>query len=304
MVLRLQFFSGLGVGSSRFAHIASRVGADGTQTRHDSQPLRSPCGAERQPVRAKLVVRPRGPGCVSSSRSTSSTGIGSASSIEPDPPSRKPISSAASIAELAGAKDVLVRPVEEATSVSSAMIGAHVPIRLGNGDLAGCYSAYFPELRGEIGAVERRALQELARFLARLIDHVGQTYSARTRDLFGIASSCADGVIVAGGDGLVIAWNAGAEALFGFRAEEAVGRPLDRFLRSGADATSFRASGDGGTARRGICPSAPSTIRSCARTERPSPSRCPSAAGRRAMSRASARSSATRASGAFWRTGC
>ena len=45
-----------------------------------------------------------------------------------------------------------------------------------------------------------------------------------------IVACTPDGVIFADGDGVIRFWNAGAEAIFGYAAPEAVGRPLELII--------------------------------------------------------------------------
>src|SRR5918999_6530276 len=45
-----------------------------------------------------------------------------------------------------------------------------------------------------------------------------------------VVEASADAIIVASPDGTVQSWNAGAERLFGYTADEAIGRPVDRLI--------------------------------------------------------------------------
>jgi PAS domain S-box-containing protein len=46
----------------------------------------------------------------------------------------------------------------------------------------------------------------------------------------GIVAGAADGILFAGRDGKIVFWNKGAERIFGFAADEAVGRSMDLII--------------------------------------------------------------------------
>ncbi len=53
---------------------------------------------------------------------------------------------------------------------------------------------------------------------------------AESFDADAFVRGAADAIIAAGADGRIISWNAAAERIFGFTAEEALGQPLDLII--------------------------------------------------------------------------
>ena len=51
--------------------------------------------------------------------------------------------------------------------------------------------------------------------------------NSTTVDLTAFVNSAGDAIIAADGDGMIVLWNPAAERIFGFRAQEALGRSLD-----------------------------------------------------------------------------
>ncbi|WP_279482529.1 bifunctional diguanylate cyclase/phosphodiesterase [Aureimonas sp. SK2] len=158
--------------------------------------------------------------------------------------------------ELRGERGVLFRPAD-AGERARPLLGAHVPIRLFDGSLAGCYSVFYSARRGRLGAVERRTMREIVAFLAQQIEAVRrielvQRSTARADVSFeGIAQSSPDAIVAADAHNIILAWNVGAERLFGYTAEEAVGRSLDLIIppamRQGHRAGMKRVADDGPT---------------------------------------------------------
>ncbi|WP_294645546.1 bifunctional diguanylate cyclase/phosphodiesterase [uncultured Aureimonas sp.] len=114
-------------------------------------------------------------------------------------------------------------------------------IRLADGTLAGSLSAFVPAGAADFGTVEGRVMRELAAFLAEQIESARETPGGPGASNFdGIASTSPDGIVAADAGNTIVAWNAGAERLFGYTAEEAIGRPLDIIVPLG-DRTAHRA---------------------------------------------------------------
>jgi diguanylate cyclase (GGDEF)-like protein/PAS domain S-box-containing protein len=131
--------------------------------------------------------------------------------------------------ELRQATAILVRDLETSRGRGGFQQQVAIaPIRLADGTLAGSLSAYVPAGKPPFGAVEGRVMSELAAFLAGQIECARGTAGAAAPSNFdGIASTSPDGIVAADAANTIVAWNAGAERLFGYTAEEAIGQPLD-----------------------------------------------------------------------------
>lgn len=133
------------------------------------------------------------------------------------------------------ARDVLIRPLETTgRRPGSAMTGAYLPLRQADGTLIGCYSVVLSARRGTFGAAERRTMRELAELCAMQIELAQMAALAPSDGSEGIASASPDGIVVADAHNTILAWNAGAERLFGYTAREAIGRSLDIIVPPGA----------------------------------------------------------------------
>ncbi|WP_416354999.1 putative bifunctional diguanylate cyclase/phosphodiesterase [Aureimonas phyllosphaerae] len=137
--------------------------------------------------------------------------------------------------ELQDTQDLLFRDVQASRGRGRfRQCVVHAPVRLSDNTLAGCLSVVLSLGVEEFGAVETRVMRELASFLGRQFDWARRTVEVDRPSVFeGIATTSPDGIVAADASNRIVAWNAGAEQLFGFTAEEAIGQPLDIIVPMG-----------------------------------------------------------------------
>ena len=127
---------------------------------------------------------------------------------------------------------------------------AAAPLTLAGGERVGTLCIISPEPRSEFSSRDERALRTLARQVVTFFENRRTLSEQRIARL--VADTATDAFVAADPDGAVIYWNRGAEALFGYTTEEALGSPLDIIVppeHRGAHLAGMKRLRDGGTPR-------------------------------------------------------
>ena len=128
----------------------------------------------------------------------------------------------------------LTRPVNQLTAAVEAIgRGEHVriPVDAGGetGVLARAFCRVIDEVRAKTAELEREVQEHYLTEAAR--DH----FAARERLYSAAVESSSDAIVTNSLDGTITAWNPAAERIFGYPAEEAIGKNIDHHRAAGPD---------------------------------------------------------------------
>lgn len=127
---------------------------------------------------------------------------------------------------------------------------AAAPLTLAGGERVGTLCVISPNPRTEFSPRDARALRTLSRQVVTFFENRRTLSEQRIARL--VADTATDAFVASDPDGAIIYWNRGAEALFGYTSEEALGSPLDIIVppeHRGAHLAGMKRLRNGGTPR-------------------------------------------------------
>jgi diguanylate cyclase (GGDEF)-like protein/PAS domain S-box-containing protein len=115
---------------------------------------------------------------------------------------------------------------------SSIRFYAGYPLLSAGGHALGCLCLIDHKSRHDFSVRDKQNLRDLASLVCNSIDmHCVETMHSEERSNFRhITATSSDGIICANSRNLITSWNEGAETLFGYSAQEAVGQSLDLII--------------------------------------------------------------------------